>query len=99
MRFRIYAFTVSVFIVFVWTEGLNAKKVCVYYRLRLQSSSCGHGLRVASLKFSCNPSHLQNFGFRLNVDGLQRPVLASTSDESLEELEELKEHLNRSPVH
>ena len=23
-RFRIYAFTVSVFIVFVWTEGLNA---------------------------------------------------------------------------
>ena len=24
VRFRIYAFTVSVFIVFVWTEGLNA---------------------------------------------------------------------------
>ena len=33
MRFRIYAFTVSVH-----------KKVCVYYRLRLQSSSCGRGL-------------------------------------------------------
>ena len=63
------------------------------------SSSCGRGLRVASFKFSCNPSHLQNFGFRLNVDGLQRPVLASSSDESLEELEQLKEHLNRSPVH
>ena len=32
VRFRIYAFTVSVFIVFVWTEGLNwtHKKVCVY---------------------------------------------------------------------
>ena len=25
-RFRIYSFTVSVFIVFVWTEGLNAQK-------------------------------------------------------------------------
>ena len=24
VRFRIHAFTVSVFIVFVWTEGLNA---------------------------------------------------------------------------
>ena len=27
-------------IVFVWTEI----KICVYYRLRLQSSSCGRGL-------------------------------------------------------
>lgn len=26
MRFRVYAFTVGVFSVFVWTEGLNAYK-------------------------------------------------------------------------
>ena len=49
MRFRIYAFTVSVFIVFVRTEGLNALKslclltfaftnVCVYNRLRVDGA-------------------------------------------------------------
>ena len=44
VRFRIYAFTVSFFIVFVWTEGLNAQKfpftiVCVYNRLRVDGAS------------------------------------------------------------
>ena len=45
MRFRIYAFTVSVFIVFVWTEGLNALQkfafniFCVYNRLRVDGAS------------------------------------------------------------
>ena len=33
-------------IVFVWTEI----KICVYYRLRLQSSSCGRSLKLPIAK-------------------------------------------------
>ena len=59
-RFGFYTFTVSVFIVFVWTEGLNASK-----SLRLQSSSCGRGLK--SYDGNCKENIALTLNFALSL--------------------------------
>ena len=43
-------------------EDLNAQKSCVYYRLRLQSSSCGRGLNIGAVL-----GYLKRVVFEFNV--------------------------------
>ena len=45
-------------IVFVWTEI----KICIYYRLRLQSSSCGRSLNVPVISKTTHPPPAQTPG-------------------------------------
>ena len=74
-RFRIYAFTVSVFIVFVWPRPKRIKKfaftsVCVYNRLRVDGAlnycTCR---KWSQLSIASDPVRSRGIEWILGIDG------------------------------